>query len=105
MGDLTGVEEMPVWASWVDLPPAAQACLLVVGRHDGDAWRGLIAQKLDSVEISDRHCRRMIDQLEDAGLIDGSGPTKRRETFALTDAGHEVIAGIHATTAQIVGSQ
>lgn len=44
--------------------------------------------------MSDRHVRRTLSELEAEGLVEASGPTKRRETYSVTKDGREVLAGM-----------
>ena len=98
MTDLDGVEDRPEWAAFLTLSPAAQTCLLLVGQHDGDGWRGLVAQAAqEGKDMSDRWVREQLSELEASGLIESSGPNTRRETFAVTDEGREVLAGIQTS--------
>jgi DNA-binding MarR family transcriptional regulator len=101
MADIDGVEDAPEWAAFENLSPAAQTCLLLVADHDGDGWRGLITQTAqEGIDASDRHVRRTLSELEAEGLVEASGPNKRRETHSLTDDGREVLAGMRDSLAQ-----
>jgi DNA-binding transcriptional ArsR family regulator len=104
MADLTGVEDEPDWAGFVNLSPAAQTCLCMVAEYEGDGWRGLIAQKgREGLDMSDRHVRRALSELEAAGLVDASGPNKRRETYSLTDDGREILSGMRDYLVGVMG--
>ena len=95
MTDIDGVEDAPEWTAFANLSPVAQTCLLLVADHDGDGWRGLIAQTAqDGLDTSDRWSREQLSELEAKGLVEASGPNKRRETYSLTDDGREVLAGM-----------
>ncbi|GGK64524.1 transcriptional regulator [Haloarcula sebkhae] len=95
MTDIDGVEDDPEWAAFERLSPAAQTCLHRVAAHDGDGWRGLITQTVqEGIDASERHVRRTLSELEAKGLVEASGPNKRRETFSLTEDGREVLAGM-----------
>lgn len=104
MADIDGVKDEPEWAVFERLSPAAQTCLLLVAEHDGDGWRGLITQTVqDGIDASDRHVRRTLSELEANGLVEASGPNKRRETYSLTDDGREVLAGMRDHLTQALG--
>ncbi|MGB9950839.1 transcriptional regulator (plasmid) [Haloarcula marismortui] len=104
MTDLGGVEDDPDWAAFANLSPVAQTCLLVVEAHDGDGWRGLIAQKAqEGLDTSDRWVREQLSELEAAGLVKASGPNKRRETYSVTEDGHEVLAGMRDSLDRALG--
>jgi predicted ArsR family transcriptional regulator len=95
------VDDQPDWAAYQNLTPTAQTCLLLVANYDGDAWRGLIAQAAqDGLDVSDRHVRRSLADLESTGLIESSEATQRRETYSVTDDGREVLVGIRDSLAQ-----
>lgn len=101
MTDIDGVEDEPEWAAFENLSPVAQTCLLLVAAHDGDGWRGLIAQTAqDGLDTSDRWIREQLSDLEAKGLVEASGPNKRRETYSVTDDGREVLAGMRDSLAQ-----
>ncbi|KOX92827.1 transcriptional regulator [Haloarcula rubripromontorii] len=104
MTDLDGVEDPPEWAAYQNLSPAAQTCLLLVGQHDGDGWRGLIAQAAqEGKDMSDRWVREQLSELEESGFIESEGPNTRRETFAVTDEGREVLAGMRNSLDRALG--
>ncbi|AAV44339.1 transcription regulator (plasmid) [Haloarcula marismortui ATCC 43049] len=104
MTDLDGVEDDPDWAAFANLSPVAQTCLLVVEAHDGDGWRGLIAQKAqEGLDTSDRWVREQLSELEAKGLVEASGPNKRRETYSVTEDGHEVLAGMRDSLDRALG--
>jgi len=95
MTELTGVEDEPEWAAFERLSPAAQTCLHRVAKHDGDGWRGLVAQVTqEGLDVSDRWVREQLSELEAKGLVEASGPNKRRETYSITEDGIEVLAGM-----------
>ncbi|EMA09562.1 hypothetical protein [Haloarcula marismortui] len=89
------VDDQPDWAAYQNLTPTAQTCLLLVAAYDGDAWRGLIAQAAqDGLDVSDRHVRRSLADLESVGLVESTGPNKHRQTYSVTDDGREVLSGM-----------
>jgi predicted ArsR family transcriptional regulator len=95
MTDDSDANDQPDWAAYQNLTPTAQTCLLLVANYDGDAWRGLIAQAAqDGLDVSDRHVRRSLADLESTGLIESSEATQRRETYSVTDDGCEVLVGM-----------
>lgn len=101
MTDIDGVEDEPEWAAFERLSPAAQTCLHRVAKHDGDGWRGLITQTAqDGLDTSERHVRRTLSELEAKGLVEASGPNKRRETYSVTEDGIEVLAGMRDSLEQ-----
>ena len=98
MTDHNDADTQPDWAAYQNLTPAAQTCLLLVATHDGDAWRGLIAQAAqEGLDVSDRHVRRTLAELEAEGLVESTTPSKRRQTYAVTEDGRETLAGMQAS--------
>ena len=95
MIDLTDENDRIDWATYEDLTPVAQTCLLLVAMYDGDAWRSLIVQAAqEGIDVSDRHVRRTLSELEVEGLVEASGPTKQREMYSVTDDGRKVLTGM-----------
>ncbi|GGK79830.1 MULTISPECIES: helix-turn-helix transcriptional regulator [Haloarcula] len=44
--------------------------------------------------MSDCHVRRTLSELEAEGLVEASGPTKRREMYSVTEDGRKVLTGM-----------
>jgi DNA-binding PadR family transcriptional regulator len=47
----------------------------------------------EGLDVSDRYIRRMLAELEAKGLVEPTTPSKRRQTYVVTEDGRETLAG------------
>ncbi|NLV08286.1 hypothetical protein GOC83_19400 [Haloarcula rubripromontorii] len=57
----------------------------------------------EGLGVSDRHIRRTLAELEAKGLVESTTPSKRRQTYAVTEDGHETLAGMRASLNRALG--